>query len=60
MSKRSPVFKSRSLLTAIFNDALNDTTPLFELISRYVDDQMLAAIGNEYGKGRLCLLARPI
>ena len=53
---QSDIFKSRRIFTAIFNDALADTTPLYELISQYVDDQMLAAIANEYRKGRLLLI----
>jgi predicted patatin/cPLA2 family phospholipase len=53
---QSDIFKSRSMLTGFFNDALADTTPLFQLISQYVDDQMLAAIASEYRKGRLLLI----
>ena len=53
---QSAIFKSRSMLTALFSDALSDTTPLFELISQYVDDRMLAAIASEYRKGRLLLI----
>jgi len=44
------------VLAGFFNDALADTTPLFQLISHYVDDQMLVAIANEYRKGRLLLI----
>jgi predicted acylesterase/phospholipase RssA len=53
---QSAIFESRSMLTALFSDALSDTTPLFQLISQYVDDHMLAAIANEYRKGRLLLI----
>lgn len=53
---QSAIFKSRSILTVLFNDALSDTTPLFQLISQYVDDPMMAAIANEYRKGRLLLI----
>jgi hypothetical protein len=53
---QSAIFKSRSTILALFNDALKDTAPLFELISQYVNDQMLAAIATEYGKGRLLLI----
>jgi hypothetical protein len=53
---QSAIFESRSMMTAVFNDALKDTTPLYQLISRYVDDQMMAAIANEYRKGRLLLI----
>jgi predicted acylesterase/phospholipase RssA len=53
---QSAIFASRFILAAVFNDALKDTTPLFQLISRYVDDQVLAAIADEYRKGRLLLI----
>ena len=52
----SDIFKMRNTLTAVFSDALRDTTPLFDLISRYVDDRMLAEIADAYGKGRLLLI----
>jgi predicted patatin/cPLA2 family phospholipase len=50
------VYSDRGLIGAIFADALTDTTPLWELISRYIDDSMMAAIGREYQKGRLLLI----
>jgi hypothetical protein len=53
---QSAIFESRSMINAVFNDALKDTTPLYQLISQYVDDQMMAAMANEYRKGRLLLI----
>jgi hypothetical protein len=53
---QSAIFESRSMITVVFNDALKDTTPLYQLISQYVDDQMMAAVANEYRKGRLLLI----
>jgi len=50
------IYTERWLLNGIFNDAMSDTTPLWELISGYVDEPMLAAIGREYQKGRLLLI----
>ncbi|HKY93923.1 MAG TPA: patatin-like phospholipase family protein, partial [Kiloniellales bacterium] len=50
------IFVQRSLLGAIFEDAMADTTPLFEMISLYVDEQMMADIAAEYEKGRLLLI----
>ena len=47
---------SRGLLDGIFNDALSDTTPLWNLISRFVDQSLMAAIAREYNKGRLLLI----
>lgn len=55
--QQSDIFESRYMLSALFNDALSDTTPLFGLISRYVDDRMLAEIAREYAKGRLLMIA---
>jgi len=40
----------------IFEDAMSDTTPLWDLISKYVDKPLLAAIAREYQKGRLLLI----
>jgi Patatin-like phospholipase len=53
---QSAIFESRSMMNVVFNDALKDTTPLYQLISQYVDDQMMAAIASEYRKGRLLLI----
>lgn len=43
-------------LAALTQDALSDSTPLYETISRYVDDSLLARIAAEYEKGRLLLI----
>jgi predicted patatin/cPLA2 family phospholipase len=50
------VYETRSLLSAVFADALTDTDPLFKLISRYANQDMLDAIAAEYRKGRLLLI----
>ncbi len=50
------IYRTRSLLAAVTSDALTDTRPLYGLISRYVDDQMVTDIGREYGKGRLLFI----
>jgi predicted acylesterase/phospholipase RssA len=52
----SDIFEKRSLLTAVFHESFADTTPLSRLISRYVDEAMMAAIAREYSKGRLLLI----
>jgi hypothetical protein len=54
--KPDDIFESRSLLTLFSADALSDTTPLFGLISKLVDDKMMAEIAGEYAKGRLLLI----
>ena len=50
------ILKARGLTAVLTRDALADTDPLYRLISRYVDEQMLADIATEYGKGRLLLI----
>ena len=50
------VFRSRGLVSGIFSDALADTSPLEELIARYMDEKMLIAIAQEYRKGRGLLI----
>jgi predicted patatin/cPLA2 family phospholipase len=50
------VYVQRGFLDAIYNDALSDTTPLFDLISKYVDESMMTALAREYRKGRLLLI----
>jgi hypothetical protein len=51
------VFSRRSLLAALTDDALADTTPLYDLISKYVNEELLKRIAEEYHKGRLLLIA---
>jgi hypothetical protein len=50
------VLIKRGLTAAIWDDAMSDSTPLFHLISRFVDDNMMRAIADEYAKGRLLLI----
>jgi hypothetical protein len=50
------IFVNRYLTAAVTNDALADTAPLFRLISKYANQQMLDDIAREYAKGRLLLI----
>jgi predicted patatin/cPLA2 family phospholipase len=50
------VFIERGFIGGIFGDAMSDTTPLWELISHYVDEPLVAALAREYEKGRLLLI----
>ena len=52
----SKIYEKRFIVAALTEDALSDTTPLYETISHYVDDNMLAKIASEYEKGRLLLI----
>jgi predicted patatin/cPLA2 family phospholipase len=45
------------LYGVVFGEALADTAPLYQLISRYVDKQMLADITVAYDQGRLLMIA---
>lgn len=47
------VLRSRGVLAALTDDALADTEPLFQTISRHLDERMLAAIAEGYREGRL-------
>ncbi len=49
------IYEERGLL-GIFDDALSDTTPLWNMISSQVDEALMAAIAREYRKGRLLLI----
>jgi predicted acylesterase/phospholipase RssA len=51
------VLRKRWFTAAIWDDALTDTAPLFNLISEYVDEAMLAAIAVGHAEGRLLLVA---
>ena len=50
------VYEQRWVPSAIFSDALAGTDPLFRLISKYADEEMLGAIEREYNRGRLLLI----
>ncbi|VFU10920.1 patatin-like phospholipase family protein [Methylocella tundrae] len=53
----SKVFRKRFLpLAALMQDAMADTSPLLGLISNYFNQELLAKIAAEYGKGRLLLI----
>jgi hypothetical protein len=51
------IFVERGLVEGFFGDALTDSTPLFELVGRYANQEMLDAIGQEYARGRILLIA---
>jgi predicted acylesterase/phospholipase RssA len=51
------ILKQRGIISAIFKDSLADNTPLFNLVKKYINQEMLAKIAEEYDKGRLLLIA---
>jgi hypothetical protein len=42
------IFIERGLISGILSDGLSDTTPLFQLISKYIDQDFLRKVANEY------------
>jgi len=53
---KKDIFIDRGFTAAFFEDALADTSPLFQTISRLLDEQMLQDIAQEYRKGRLLMI----
>ena len=51
------VLTKRSITAALFDDALADNHPLFNTISSYLGEDILAAIAKAYDQGRLLLIA---
>lgn len=50
------IFKKRGIMSALFGDAMADTRPLANVISSYVNRQLLDEIAAEYAKGRILLV----
>ncbi len=53
---QSNVLIKRSILAALFDDALSDNSPLFKTISSHLNEAMLAGIAKGYNEGRLLLI----
>jgi len=51
------IFKERGALAALYDDAMADTRPLWKLIEKHINEEMLRAIAKEYQKGRLLFVA---
>jgi len=55
--KPKDVYIERGILSGIFSDGLADSTPLYQLISKYVDANFLKKIADEYNiNGRWLLI----
>jgi predicted patatin/cPLA2 family phospholipase len=52
----SRIYEKRFITAALIEDALSDTTLLYQTIAHYIDEQMLARIAAEYEKGRLLII----
>jgi hypothetical protein len=51
------ILEARSVLAALFEDALADNAPLERLLKKHVTEDMLKEIAREDAKGRLLLMA---
>lgn len=50
------IFKKRDITALMFSDAMADTTPMAEMVSRYVTRDLLDRIAAEYAKGRILFI----
>jgi hypothetical protein len=50
------IFERRGILAALFDDALSDTQPLWTLLKRFVNEDLLSKTAQEYNKGRFLLI----
>jgi hypothetical protein len=50
------ILKERNFYSILLGDAMNDSAPLWQLLQTHVTQNMVDAIGAEYGKGRLLFL----
>ena len=55
-TKADDIFLKMSIINVFDGDAVTDTTPLRNLIARFVDHTMVRRIAEEYDKGRLLLI----
>ncbi len=51
------VLERRWILSALFDDALATNLPLYRTLQRYVTPELIQAIGRQYERGRLLLIA---
>ena len=51
------IAEERTILAAITSDALADNAPLWRVVERAVDENLLKAIAAEHNKGRILLIA---
>ncbi len=52
----SDLVEKRSLLKGLTGDALADSSPLHELLQKYIDEEMIEEIAQEYARGRRLLI----
>lgn len=55
--RTNDILKQRGLISGFFSDALADNAPLWRLMERMVNEELLQKIAAEYRKGRILLVA---
>lgn len=55
-TKTSDIMTMKGALSAVFDESMSDTKPLWKLVEKYVDEKLLAAIAAEHRRGRLLIL----
>jgi len=50
------IFRKRPILAGFASDALADTTPLKNLIAKYLDERIVERIAGEYRRGRILIV----
>ncbi len=50
------IYTKKSILTAYWRESVLDTKPLANTIAKYIDEKVLAAVAEEYKKGRILLV----
>jgi predicted acylesterase/phospholipase RssA len=56
-STPADILEERSVLAAVFDDALADNAPLARLLKKYVTEDLLKEIAREHERGRLLLIS---
>lgn len=54
--EQKDIFERRPLLAGLASDALADSAPLEKLISKYLDERIVARLGSEYRQGRALIV----
>ncbi len=50
------IFQARSIMAAVADDAMADSTPLRNRIAGFLDEHMMQRLAEEYGRGRILLI----
>jgi predicted acylesterase/phospholipase RssA len=53
---QNDIFQKRPVLVGLTSDALADSTPLENMIAKYLDNEIVDRIADEYGRGRALII----